>query len=76
MTRMTAAVALSALLLSAFAEAQERPASPPQPAGAKKAYSDAESAAAGAAIQRRNEARQKLWDRQMQSLSRSICTGC
>jgi hypothetical protein len=42
----------------------------------KKVFTVQESKEIGDAVQRRDEARQKVWDRKMDALSKSVCVGC
>jgi hypothetical protein len=73
------AAALAGLIVSASAETKQRSSlrGPDRaPAAIGKSYSAEESAAMGRAAQRRDEARQRGWDRNMKVIGRSICTGC
>jgi hypothetical protein len=68
-------LAASCFLPAPSAAAGER--APRSPVSAeKKAFSAEESRALGDAAQRRDEARQQVWDRKMKAMSKSICTGC
>ena len=55
--------------------AQERASRSPASAD-KKVFSAEESKALGDAAQRRDEARQQVWDRKMKAIGKSICVGC
>jgi hypothetical protein len=45
-------------------------------AAEKKIFTPQESKAIGDAVQKRDEARQKVWDRKMEAVSKSVCVGC
>jgi hypothetical protein len=62
-------------LVAASPAAAERASRPPVPAD-KKVFSAEESKALGEAAQRRDEARQQVWDRKMKTISKGICVGC
>jgi hypothetical protein len=76
MQRIFGLVILSALAAAAPAHAANPNPQTPQASFKKKVYTAEESAALGAAAQRRAEARQKEWDRRLNQISGSICTGC
>jgi phage-related protein len=59
------------LVLSSPLAAMERPM-----AEAKKVFSAKESQEMGDAVRRRDEARQKDWDRKVKAITRGICVGC
>ena len=67
-------LALSATFLPELSAAEERLRLPV--AAEKKIFTPEESKALGDAVRRRDEARQKTWDRKMETLSRSVCVGC
>jgi hypothetical protein len=62
-------------LIAASPAAAERASRSPASAD-KKVFSAEESKALGHAAQRRDEARQQVWDRKMKAISKDICAGC
>jgi hypothetical protein len=69
--------ALTALLLlsSPLAAMEGQPFERPM-AESKKVFSAKESQEMGDAVRRRDEARQKDWDRKVKAITRGICVGC
>jgi hypothetical protein len=74
-TLLTSLVLVASFLLAPSAAAEQR-ASPSPASAEKKVFSAEEAKALGEAAQRRDEARQQVWDRKMKAMSKSICTGC
>ena len=42
----------------------------------KKVFSAKQSKDIGDAVQRRDEARQKAWDRKLKAITKGVCVGC
>ena len=73
--RLSAALTALLLLSSPLAALEGQPSGRPI-AETKKVFSAKESQELGDAVRRRDEARQKDWDRKVKAITRGICVGC